>query len=136
MIRQATLTFNGKPFKEVQPGGTFEVVASRPAEKRVYLKVKDATGKEIALAADEDAVELVQGHVKGVTEAPDSVANSNVADQRMDASKVAAEVARLRKNANAIDRPNPLLPNDTSNQKRAAKMRAQADTLERKGRLP
>lgn len=56
IIRQATLTFNGKPFKEVQPGGTFKVAASRPAEKRIYLQIKDATGKAIAVAVEDDAV--------------------------------------------------------------------------------
>ena len=56
IIRQATLTFNGKPFKEVQPGGTFKVVASRPAERLIYLKIKDATGKAIAVAVEDDAV--------------------------------------------------------------------------------
>ncbi len=64
-----------------------------------------------------------------------AVTDLMVAKQRMTASKAAlaqvtAAADRLRKNAANVDRPNPLSPNDTSNQVRAAQMRKEADQMD------
>lgn len=50
------------------------------------------------------------------------------------AAQIAGEVARLRRNANVADRPNLLNANDTSNQDRAERIRAQADAMEAKAK--
>jgi hypothetical protein len=136
ITRAATLTFNGKTYRDAAIGDRFNVLAYRPAEKRVYLGLRDSEGKDFAVAVEEDAVEFVRAAVNRAPTAAKAIGNTSATDQRAMAAKVAAEVARLRKNADVIDHPNRLFPNDTSNEERAAQLRAQADALEQQTGLP
>ena len=134
ITRAAPLTFNGKTYRDATIGDRFKVLAYRPAEKRVYLGLRDSEGKDFAVAVEEDAVEFVRAAVNRAPTDAKAIGNTSAMDDRVMAAKVAAEVARLRKNAAAIDHPNRLFPNDTSNEERAAQLRAQADALEQQAK--
>ena len=124
--RAAPMFFGSEQFREGIEGELFKVLAYRTELKKVFVLAKGKDGRDIALGIDADAVELARAAVRSAT------GSSGTSDnQKAMAANIAAEVVRLRKNADVIDRPNPLIPNDTSNQARAAKLRAQADALER-----
>jgi len=59
-----------------------------------------------------------------------SAAQNALSQAAQSAQPERAEAARLRRNAQVVDRPNPFNPSDTSNQERAQQMRQQADQLE------
>jgi len=60
-----------------------------------------------------------------IASARDALVKAQQAKQQME-----PEIARIRRNAAVSDRPNPLKPNDNSNQARAGEARARADGLE------
>ena len=57
--RAAPMFFRSEKYRDGNEGETFQVLAFRPELKKVFVLAKGKDGKDIALAIDSDAVELV-----------------------------------------------------------------------------
>src|SRR4051794_36669196 len=59
LTRDEALLFRDQKFREAKAGETFNVLAVRPEQKKVFVAAKDHQGKDIALSVDESALEVV-----------------------------------------------------------------------------
>lgn len=66
LSRSVTLTFKGKPYGRAHKGDKFTVEIHRPSERRVYLRVRDREGQDIALAVEQDAVRSVNPYAENM----------------------------------------------------------------------
>lgn len=127
------------PATEPEPStGSAAQAPSPPAAVDIPTKLKDLTSL-IQRKKWRDLADACQALANSSEEAlkPFAALGADLSSALKDADlarqkkpKTSAEATRLRRNAEVIDRPNPLHPEDHSNEERARKLREQADSLE------